>query len=75
MSFKPTKETYQKRGILVTKLVYLLELSQKESVASILSVLFSPIGEKIHPFKWDDNTLLGKIEKEIELAENPETDE
>jgi len=65
-----SKQEYQKRAILIQKLAFLLELNNKETVASILCYMVSPIGRDKHPFKWSDNELLGVIEKEINKLEN-----
>jgi hypothetical protein len=65
-----TKQEYQKRALLIQKLIFLLELNTKESVAAILSYLISPIGQEVHPYRWTDNQLLGAIEKEIYNIEN-----
>lgn len=70
-----TKQEYQKRGILIQKLAFLLELNQTENIAFILSYILSPIGEKVHPAKWSDNEFLGAIEKEIYKLENNKDDE
>jgi len=70
-----SKQEYQKRGILIQKLAFLLELNNSEPVASILSSIFSPIGEKKHPYKWSDNETLGVIEREIQKVENGEDEE
>jgi len=72
---KLTKQEYQKRGILIQKLAFLLELNQSEGVAAILSYILSPIGEAKHPMKWTDNEFLGVIEKEIRKTENGEDEE
>lgn len=65
-----TKQEYQKRGILIQKLAFLLELNQTENIAFILSYILSPIGEPKPPSKWTDNEFLGAIEKEIYKLEN-----
>lgn len=65
-----TKQEYQKRGILIQKLAFLLELNQKENIAFILSYVLSPIGNEKHPARWTDNEFLGAIEKEISKLEN-----
>ena len=70
-----TKQEYQKRGILIQKIAYLLELRQKESAAFTLSYLLSPIGEDKHPSRWTDNEFLGAIEKEIFKIDNKLEDE
>lgn len=70
-----TKQEYQKRGILIQKLAFLLELNQKENVAFILSYILSPIGSEKHPARYSDNELLGAIEKEIRKIENGEDEE
>lgn len=69
-----TKQEYQKRGILIQKLAFLLELNQHENIAFILSYILSPIGETKSPARWTDNEFLGAIEKEIYKLEN-RTDE
>ena len=40
-----TKQEYQKRGILIQKIAFLLELNNREPVAQILSYILSPIGQ------------------------------
>ena len=67
-----TKLEFQKRSTLVAKLVELIELKQDQSVASILSVIFSPHVEKgkKHPYMWTDNETLGVIEKEFLITED-----
>ena len=65
-----SKQEYQKRGILIQKIAFLLELNNREPVAQILSYILSPIGQDKHPFKWTDNEFLGAIEKEIFKIEN-----
>lgn len=70
-----TKQEYQKRGILIQKLAFLLELNNREPAARILSCILSPIGQEKHPYKWSDNEFLGVIEKEIFKLENGIDDE
>lgn len=70
-----SKQEYQKRAILIQKLAFLLELNNRESVASILSCILSPIGQEKHPFRWSDNEFLGAVEKEIYKVENNIDDE
>lgn len=64
------KQDYQKRSIVVQKLAQLIELNNREPVSRTLSYIFSPIGEKVHPYNWTDSELLGKLEKEIYNLEN-----
>jgi hypothetical protein len=69
------KEQYQKRALTLQKLHEICELYPQMPLAEIMSILMSPIGEEVHPFKWDDNTLLGKLEKlEKELAKDYKMD-
>lgn len=74
-----TKQEFQKRSLLVSKIVEYIELNPHRSVASMFSVIFSPhVKEGVkHPYKWTDNELLGVMEKEIKLSEtgNDEEDE
>jgi len=70
-----TKQEYQKRGLLINAIARLIELKQGEPVAAILSLMLSPIGETLHPFKWSDNHMLGVVEKEIYKVENNLEDE
>ena len=72
---KLSKQEYQKRAILIQKIAFLLELNNKETVASILYYILSPLGEKKHPYKWTDNEFLGVIEREIYKIENNIDDE
>ncbi|TXG79326.1 MAG: hypothetical protein E6R13_10025 [Spirochaetes bacterium] len=69
MTPKEQKEKLQKRNILIQRLLFLFELDQYQSVSRTLCNLVSPIGENVHPYKWTDNELLGKVEKAIQEAE------
>lgn len=69
MTPKEQKEKLQKRNILIQRLLFLFELDQYQSVSRTLCNLVSPIGENVHPYKWTDNELLGRVEKAIAEAE------
>ena len=55
------KDLYQKRSLAINRLSQFFEEFQEIPLAQLLCVLTSHIGET-NPFKWDDNTLIGKIE-------------
>jgi hypothetical protein len=61
------KENYQKRSLTVQSLVQYIEKFPKIPIAELLCILVSPIGEKTNPFKWNDDILRGKIEKNTEI--------
>ena len=61
------KESYQKRGLAINRLIRYFEEFQEISLAELMCVLVSPIGEDKHPRNWDDNQLIGKIEKNTEI--------
>ena len=69
MTPKEQKEKLQKRNILIQRLLFLFELDQYQSISRTLTSLVSPIGETVHPYKWTDNELLGRVEKAITEAE------
>jgi len=60
------KQQYQKRSLAINRLVKYFEEFQDMHLSELMCVLTSHIGEE-NPYKWDDNTLIGKIEKNSEL--------
>ena len=72
------KKQYQKRSLAVNRLAQYIEEFSDVSISKLLCMLVSPIGETQHPYNWDDNTLIGKIEKNSNLLrqeyETPEYD-
>lgn len=65
------KKDYQKRALTLQRFIEICEKFPKLPLAEIMGTLMSPIGEKIHPFKWDDNELMGKLESlEVILEED-----
>jgi hypothetical protein len=61
------KQKYQKRSLAVTRLAQYIEEFPDIPISKLLCMLVSPIGESKHPYYWDDNILIGKIEKNSDL--------
>ena len=57
------KLQYQKRSLALNKFLEICELYSHYPIAEIMSTLISPIGEDQHPYNWDDNKFLGKLDK------------
>lgn len=60
------KDQYQKRSLAISRLAQYFEEFQETSLAELLCLLTSHIGES-NPFNWDDNELIGKIEKNSDI--------
>ena len=61
------KIQYQKRSLAINRLIKYFEEFQETPLAELMCILVSPIGEKTHPRNWDDNQLIGKIEKNTDI--------